>query len=530
MSALLRHSASVATLTFISRIVGFLRDLLMAMLLGTGAAAEAFLVALRLPNFFRSIFAEGAMHASFVPSMSALLQKYGKKRAILFAGQVLILLILGVSLLVLVFEMAMDGIIRILVPGFSGDPEKVSLSIDLARITFPFILFIAVANLMSGILNVFQRFNAGACLPIIFNVVLIGAMIPFFIDPTMNQGQCASLPLSCPAYALAWALVVAGVCQCLMIVAALWHHRLRIWPSTPLWNRDIRNLLIVFAPAFLSMSIHQINLLISVLLASYLPQGSIAYLYYADRITQLPLGVIGIALSTVLLPMLSKHIVAGADKNFRQTLEEGIVWALGVSIPAMIGLIWIAEPLMDALFVRGSFTPEAGVHSALALQGFALGLPAYFLVKILTVVFFAGRDTKTPMKITAAILVVNVAASLLLMLWLSFFGLALATSLTAIIHAAILATILLGRGTLSLSARFYTQFARIIGAVLIMVIGLFLLSALLTAYAGGASLTTATLVIGGIGAYALGCKLCGLGGLGRLRHLGSPVKESSVKR
>lgn len=516
----LRQAASVASLTMVSRIGGFIRDLVMAMLLGTGVAAEAFLVAWRLPNFFRAVFAEGALHASFVPTLSTILQKRGTRQALHFASQILILLACGTMIVVLVLEIFMDGVIGLLVPGFAAaDPGKFSLSVDLARITFPFLIFIACAHLMSGILNCFHRFAAGASLSIILNVTLIGAMIPFLLDPALASGGCGEVDSSCPAYALAWGLIIAGILQCLFMVTVLFRNHLRPRIVAIRWNRDVQGLLRLFGPAFLGMSAHQINLLVATFLASFLPQGSIAYLYYADRITQLPLGVVGIALSTVLLPILATQISAGNHQAARKSLEGSVLWALGISLPAMVGLIWVAQPMMETLFVRGSFTLVSASQSALALQAFTIGLPAYFLVKIFTVAFFAGRDTITPTKITAIILFVNIGANLILMKLFSFVGIALATALSACLHAVILAVLLRWRNVLHIHARFLTQILRIIACVAVMLGILSLLSFWVVDDMVGATLETLILIVGGGASYLLACRLFGVGTWAHIRTI-----------
>lgn len=506
---LLRPFYTTAGLTILSRILGFVRDILIAAWLGAGLLTDAFFVAFKLPNFMRRLFAEGAFHAAFVPLFASRLTEDGKEKAQDFAADALSWLFAVLLLLTLLAEFFMPWLIPVLAPGFGDDPERLALTTTLTRITFPYLLCISLVSLMAGMLNSLNHFAAAAAAPILLNLCLIGSLL--FLTPLLPHA----------AYALAWGVALAGVVQCLWL---LWHVRragftlrLRLPARTP----ETRQLFRRLGPGAIGAGVAQINLLIDTMLATLVPQG-VSYLYYADRLNQLPIGVIGVAMGTALLPALSRYHAQKEEEAAAQTLNQAIFTSLFFTLPAAVGLAIAASPILTALFEHGAFTAADTAQTARALMAYALGLPAFILVKVLVPGFFARGDTRTPVKIAAICLIVNLGLNLLLLPVLQHAGLALATSLAGWLNVTLLALGLRRRNIFRPDRMLRLRSLKLLAATTGMALSLWIAHPLLSPLDKWPELA-ATLAIGGA-SYLLLCMFLRLGTAGQILRM---VKNSS---
>ncbi len=453
---MLRAFATVGSLTLLSRLLGFVRDVLIARYLGAGLAADCFFVAFKLPNFFRRLFAEGAFSAAFVPLFARALGREataaGRLRARAFAEDALASLLFVLLLFTALAETAMPWIMVVLAPGFLDEPEKFALAVDLTRLTFPYLLLISLVALFSGILNALGRFAAAAAAPILLNLVLIAALLGFHDSATLT------------AHALAIGVSIAGIVQFLWLVHAARRAGFALRLPRPRLTPGVRRLLRVMLPVAIGAGVMQVNLVFDVVLASFLPQGSLSYLFYADRLNQLPLGVIGIAVGTVLLPRLSRALAGGRGDEAQHNHNRAIEFALLLTLPAATALAIIPAPLIRALFEHGAFSADATRLTAHALTAFALGLPAFVLVKVLVPGFFAREDTRTPVAFGLIAMAANVVLSLALIWSLAHVGLALATTLAAWLNVALLGTRLVRRQALVLDRRLGSRLVRMLAA------------------------------------------------------------------
>ncbi|MCZ6845665.1 MAG: murein biosynthesis integral membrane protein MurJ, partial [Alphaproteobacteria bacterium] len=418
--ALFRSIATVGGWTMGSRVLGFVRDILIAGLLGAGQVTDAFFVALQLPNVFRRLFAEGAFNAAFVPLFAGELTQSGRAAARAFAERVFgVMLTVLIAFSVLV-EIFMPEVMSVIAGGFRDDPAKFQLAIDFARLTFPYLLFVSLAAMLSGILNTLERFVAAAAAPILLNIILIGALVG------VSRGW-----LPDPGLALSWGVLLAGIGQLAWLVFAC--GRVGLLPTVPrlVMGPKVRRLFVLMGPGIIGAGVYQINVLIGVRLASELPEGSVSFLYFADRVNQLPLGVVGAAVGVTLLPLLSRQLRAGDDAGARASQNRAIEIAMLLTIPATAALLVLPGPIITVLFQRGQFGAHDALATALALMAFASGLPAYVLIKALAPGFFAREDTATPVKIAIGALLLNVAVALSLMPVLAHVGIALATAISA---------------------------------------------------------------------------------------------------
>jgi putative peptidoglycan lipid II flippase len=454
--ALLRATATVGIYTMASRVLGFVRDVAIAAYLGAGPAADAFFVAFKFPNFFRRLFAEGAFAAAFVPMFAGSLAQHGKSAARDFAETALAALLAVLFALVVAAEFAMPWIVRGIAPGFADESERLALAVEFTRLTFPYLLFISLIALQGGVLNSLDRFAAVAATPIVLNLCLIGALVA--LTPV----------LATPGHALAWGVAIAGVAQFLFLARACDREGFALRLRMPKLSPQTKELLKRMAPVALGSGAAQINLVIDVILASLLAAGSISWLYYADRIYELPLAVIGIALGTALLPLQSKQIRLGEHGQARATLNRALEAASLLTLPATAALIVLAEPIVDVLFRRGAFTSADASATAAALIAYTAGLPAYVAVKILTPNFYARGDTKAPVKIAILAVVFNTGFGASSMWVVGHVGLALATALAAILNAILLARLLRRDGHFVPDERLKTRLPRQLGAALAM--------------------------------------------------------------
>jgi putative peptidoglycan lipid II flippase len=453
---LYRSIATVGGFTFLSRISGLVREALIAGILGVSGVTDAFFVAFKLPNFFRRFFAEGAFNAAFVPLFSGILVSSGPVAARLYGEKIFALLLFGLTGFVLLFEGLMPWVIFVFAPGFEATPERFEFAVTLSRITFPYILFISLASLFSGILNSMGKFATPAGTPIILNLTMIAALLMALVE------------WIAPGKGLAWAVFIGGLLQLGWLWASCHFQGMGMRPSLPQLTPDAKLLIRLGIPGAISAGVVQINLFMDMIFASWLPTGAVSYLFYADRLNQLPLGVIGIAVSTALLPQLSKHFKAGHYQEAHHTQNRALEFALAITLPAAVGLIVLGRPLVALLFERGAFTPLDTQATGYTLSAFAVGLPAYVLIKILSTQFFARQDTKTPMKVAIAAVTLNFILNCFLIGPLSYVGLALATALSAWFNALTLGVLLVFKEWIVFDERIKGILPRIITSSLVM--------------------------------------------------------------
>lgn len=428
---LFRAIATVGGYTGLSRIFGLVRESLMSHIIGASPVTDAFLVAFKFPNFFRRFFAEGAFNASFVPQFSGQLASEGMNSAKLLAERVMA--VLGMTLLVFVacITITTPWVMDVIAPGFSKTPERLEMAITFTRITFPYIFFISIAALLSGVLNSLDRFAAAAAAPIILNIIMIGAML-LFSYADLATGK-----------ALSWAVFLAGVLQLAWLYWACWRAGLRIHIRLPRLTPEVRKVIRLMIPGAIGAGVMNINLLLDMVFASLLPSGSISFLHYADRLNQLPLSLFGIAMGTALLPSLSRQIRLGEDEKARTTQGLAVELSLQLTIPAALGLVVLSYPIINLLYgLKG----DEITATAAALAAFATGIPAYVLSKVFVTGFFARQDTTTPVIIAVACIFCNLILNIVLMGPFAHVGLAMATSIAAWLNAGLQLIILQRRG------------------------------------------------------------------------------------
>jgi putative peptidoglycan lipid II flippase len=512
--ALLRSVATVGSYTLLSRVFGFVRDILTAAILGAGPVADAFFVAQRLPNLFRSLFAEGAFSAAFVPLFAGTMAEHGKEAARIFAEDALAVLLAALLGFVLLGEIFMPAVMEVIAPGFSEDPSKFALAVELARITFPYLLFIALVALQGGVLNSVDRFAAAAATPILLNLFLIAALL--MMDRFgWHDGR-----------ALAWAVTGAGLAQFIWLMFSCARAGLALRLPLPRLTPGVKHTLAIMAPGTVGAGVTQLNLLISTALASLLPSGSVSYLYYADRLNQLPLGVVGIAVGTAILPPLSRQIRLGHVTDAVATQNRGLELALLLTLPAAVALALLATPILSVLFQRGAFGAADTAATAAALSAYAAGLPAFVLIRVLAPAFFARHDTATPVKIAIGTMAANLGLTLVLMQFLAHVGIALATTIAGWINALTLLLLLIRRGHFRFDRRARRNLPRVGAAALGMGVVLALLQVALAPALGGPAVlrvgALAGLVGAGLAAFALLALVFGIADwrdlLGRLRR------------
>ena len=364
---LIKSTGKFSFFTIISRILGYIRDVLIAIFLGSGPLADVFFVAFKVPNLFRRLFAEGAFNAAFVPQFAGILEREGKIKAKVFAEQALSILFWAMLIFIVFFQIMMPYLITVFAPGFRDNAEQFDLAILLTRITFPYLIFISLASLMSGVLNSLGKFAAAAATPILLNICLISSLIIF------------SKYTETPAHALAWGVSFAGVLQFVWMVfncgwAGFWLRLIR-----PSLTRNVRNMLGRILPVAIGAGVYQASILIDTIIASLLPSGSISFLFFADRVNQLPLGVVGVAVGTALLPLMSRQIRASDFKGALESQNRSVEFSLFLTLPAAVALVILSEPIISVLFERGEFDALSVKATADALAIYAIGLPAYVI-------------------------------------------------------------------------------------------------------------------------------------------------------
>lgn len=454
--SLLRSVATISGWTMISRILGFIRDVMIANIIGAGLIADAFLFAFKFPNLFRRLFGEGAMNAAFVPMYAGRLEEKGAEAAKSFAAAVAAILVTFMMFFTILALAAMPFLLEHIV-GWSENAEKLALTIALAQITFPYLMFMVLCALLSGMLNSIEKFAHAAAAPVLLNVVFISVLA------LIHFGY-----LTMPGYALAYGVALAGAAQFLLLARACHKQGILMPLPRPRLTPEVKHFLKLMAPGVLAAGVIQFNVLIGDMLATRLGEGSFSYLYFADRVNQLALGVIGVAIGVALLPKMSKQVKAGDEAGANGSLNRALELSLFIIVPAAVALVTMPWPIVNVLFQHGEFSANDANQTALALQAYALGLPAYVLIKTLSPGFFAREDTKTPVWVAMGNVALNIALAITLMQFLAHVGIALAVAITAWSNALILAVILLRRGHFQMDPRLKRMLPRLILAAAIM--------------------------------------------------------------
>jgi putative peptidoglycan lipid II flippase len=412
---------TVGGYTLLSRVSGFLRDVVMAAVLGAGPVADAFLVAFRLPNHFRAIFAEGAFSAAFVPAYARIRAQGGPDPARVFADRIFTLLVVTQVVLLAVAVAFTPAVIRLLAPGFESDPGRFALAVALTRVTFPYLLAMTLVALYGGMLNALDRFAAAAAAPILLNLSMMATLALAAFFPSAG-------------HAAAWGVLVAGGLEVALLAGAT--ARLGVLPRLRriAWDADVKRFFAALGPATIGSGGVQLALFADTIIASFLPAGAISALYYADRLNQLPIGVIGIAVGTVLLPEMSRRIAAGDGDGARHAQSRAIEFTLLLSVPCLAAFLIVPDLILRALFTRGAFTAADAAAAGATLAAYALGLVPFVLIRSMVAMFFARGDTATPVKAALIAVPVNIAFKVLLMGPLAQVGLALATTVGAWIN------------------------------------------------------------------------------------------------
>jgi putative peptidoglycan lipid II flippase len=451
--------ASVGGLTLVSRIAGFARDVVLAAVLGAGPVADAFFFAFRLPNHFRAIFAEGAFNAAFIPAYARARQQSGADAAGLFADRVFSLLLASQIVLLALALAFTPWLVRLLGPGFDGDPVRFPLAVDLTRITFPYLLLMTLVTLFSGMLNAIDRFAAAAAAPILLNLSMILALALAAFFPTAG-------------HAAAWGVLVAGILEFLLVAGDAKRSGIMVKPRWPRWDEDVRRFFAALGPATVGAGGVQLALLADTFIASFLSVGALSALYYADRLNQLPIGVIGIAAGTVLLPEMARRIAAGDEAGARHAQARAIELTLLLSIPFVIAFLIVPELIIRAFFKRGAFTAADASVAGATLRAYAIGLIPFVLIRSLVATYFARGDTATPVKASLSAAAVNVALKFALVGSLAQVGLALATSVGGWINVVLVGLFAVRARLLAFEPELLRFLVKLAVAALALAIGL----------------------------------------------------------
>ena len=451
---LVKSTGTFGFFTIISRLLGYLRDIFIAIFLGTGVLADVFFVAFRIPNTFRRLFAEGTFNAAFVPSYTSEIVK-GKKQSDRFANKIFNLLFLGLFFLVLIIQIFMPAFVSIIAPGFVHDFEKMNLAINLTRITFPFLFFICLASFFSAILNSHNKFAVTSAAPIILNIILI--LILIFSKSLGDQ----------LVYYLSYGVSLAGILQLLFLYKfVIKYYSLKFNFKIKLDNK-VKIFFKKLLPSIFSSGVTQINILVGTIIASF-QASAVSYLYYADRIYQINLAIAGIAIGVVILPQLSKHIQSNKKDMIILVQNKALELSLFLSLPASVGLLIGSEQIISALFGYGSFNEVSVSNSAKALYYFALGLPAFSLIKVFSTFFFANQDTKTPFYISLISVLANIIISISYFSKVGFIIIPIATTISSWFNSLILFIFLKNKNLFNFNKIFLSRFIKIIFASLLM--------------------------------------------------------------
>ena len=453
---LIKSTGTFGFYTVISRLLGYFRDVLVAIFLGTGLLADAFFVAFRIPNTFRRLFAEGTFNAAFVPSYTSQLIK-SKIKSEKFANEIFNLLFIGLLSLVLVVQIFMPLFVGLIAPGFVSNTEKIDVAINLTRITFPFLMFVCLSSFFSAILNSHNKFAAASAAPIILNLILIGILL---FGKILNDKL---------VYYLSFGVSIAGLLQLIFL-----HKFVKKYYSIKLnfkftVNKHVKIFFKKLLPSIFSSGVTQINILVGTIIASF-QASAVSYLYYADRIYQINLAIAGIAIGVVILPQLSKLIQLGKKSKITLIQNKALELCMFLSIPATFALMLASEEIISALFGYGSFTEKSVINSSQALYYFALGLPAFSLIKVFSSFFFANQDTKTPFYVSLLSVILNIAVSVFYFQKLGFIIIPIATTISSWFNSIILFILLRDKKLFRFNEIFIFRFIKIIIASIIMAI------------------------------------------------------------
>jgi len=443
--------------TIISRLLGYLRDVLIAIFLGTSFLADAFFVAFRIPNTFRRLFAEGTFNAAFVPSYTSELVK-SKSKSKIFANEIFNLLFLGLFFLILIIEFFMPAFVSLIAPGFVKNTEKIELVINLTRITFPFLIFVSLSSFFAAILNSHNKFAVASAAPIILNLVLIGIL---FFGNYLNDALI---------YYLSYGVSIAGLLQLIFLYKFVKKFYVIKFNFKFKINNKVKFFFKKLLPSIFSSGVTQINILVGTIIASF-QASAVSYLYYADRIYQINLAIAGIAIGVVILPQLSKHIYLKRKNKILQIQNKALELSMFLSLPASVALSIGSEEIISALFGYGSFTEEAVINSAKALYYFGLGLPAFALIKVFSTFFFANHDTKTPFYISLISVILNILISIYYFKSIGFIIIPIATTISSWFNSILLFIFLKNKDLFQFNKIFFIRFTKII--FISMMMGIF---------------------------------------------------------
>ena len=471
-NGLLRSSGVVSFFTMLSRVMGLARDVVFARVIGAEAFADVFFVAFKIPNFFRRLFAEGAFAQAFVPILGEYREQGSQAAVRSLISRVSGTLGLTLLLFTLVIVLAAPAMAAIFAPKwFFNDPLKFTATAEMLRITFPYLMFISMTGVAGGILNSYDRFAVPAFTPILLNISLIAAAL--IAAPMFEQ----------PAFALAWGVLIAGILQFIFQIPFLLRIHMLPAPKVDWHHPGVRKILKLMGPAIFGVSVSQINLLLDTMLATFLPTGSVSWLYYSDRLSELPLGVFGVAIATVILPNLSRHHASSSTQQYSETLDWALKMILLIAVPASAALVLLAEPILVTLFYYGDVMTLRDMSMAtLSLRAYALGLIAFMLIKVLAPGFFARQDMRTPVRIGIIAMVTNMVLNILFVVPLHFYwqighlGLAAATSVAAFLNAILLYVYLKRSGVYVASGHWVGFFCRLSAAVAVMLVVLVVVS------------------------------------------------------
>lgn len=450
---LAKAMTTVAGFSLASRVTGMVRDIMMAAVLGTGPLADAFFVALKLPNMFRRIAAEGAFSVSFIPMYSKELENASEDEAARFAGRTFSVMAVALTLFSIVMMIFMPWVIRVIAPGFFDDPERYGPAVEMTRITFPYLMLMSITAQFGGMLNAHHKFAPFAAAPIIFNFCNISAIVgAYYLYPDSK---------SAVPYGLSWAVTISGVLQLLMMIAFARKYKIKFHWQSLVPDEKVRKMFRLMGPGIIGAGILQINIFVDTLFASILGTGAVSYLYYADRLNQLPLGVIGLAVGSALLPLLSRTVSANDIKGSQELFNKSLEHTYLIALPASVALLVTPMPFVALLFGRGEFTREDIEITSHVLMGYAFGLPAYIAGKVFATVFWARQDTTTPVKVSIATSLLNIALCACFTWVIGVAGIALATGLSGWLQLTLYRRLLKNDPVGSYDDRFKSVFHKI---------------------------------------------------------------------
>ncbi len=494
-SAVIRNIFSVSALTLLSRLFGFVRDLMFAAVLGAGPLADAFFVAFRIPNQFRAIFAEGAFSAAFVPGFAKVAAERGQNAALVFADRIFAFLLIAQLALLAFAIVFMPTVVGLMAPGFAADPVRFPAAVELTRITFPYLALVSLVILLSGVLNAVGRFAAAAATQVVLSIGIIGALL--------LAGNFQT-----PAHAAAWGIIVAGLLQFLIVAGDALRANVMVELRAPKVTPEVKQFWKTFLPATLGSAGTQIAVLADTVVASYLVAGSVSWLYYADRLNQLPLGVISIAVGTVLLSEMSRRVAAGDEAGARTAQLRAIELTLVFTLPAVAAFVIVPDTIMKALFMRGAFSEVDALQSARALAAYGAGLAALVLIRPLTVTFHSRGDTTTPVIAVAVAIAINVALKFALMGPLGHVGLATATSVGAWVNLSLLVLFARRKDLFTLDERARRVLPKLLASFAVLAVTLLgMVFALRTVMGGGLNDKVALAALMATGGIAYGATL-----------------------